>query len=124
MRACHGDEPLVVDQPGERLRPVQHRQALLLGEDVFGVVQPEGAGDDERVRIADVGCVMADRDRCTQVAQGVDVRRIAHIGAGHGVPRLEEQARDSAHPRSADAHEVQSAELVGDGHGQVGLDHV
>ena len=75
-----------------------------------------------RVGVADVGGVVADRDLGAEVAQGGDVRRVAHVGAGDAVPGAEEQAGDAAHARAADADEVHGAELGGDLGGEVGLD--
>ena len=75
-----------------------------------------------RVGVADVGGVVADRDLGAEVAQRRDVGRVAHVGAGDAVPGAEEQARDAAHARAADADEVHGAELGGDLGGEVGLD--
>ena len=97
VRAGDGHESLARDEPGERLRTVQHGQPALEGEPVLGVVLPERAGHDDRVGVAHVGGVVSDRDLGAEVAQGGDVRRVAHVGSGDAVPGAEEQSRDAAH---------------------------
>ena len=122
VRAGDGDETLAADQPRQRLRPVQHRDALLERQLVLRVVLPQRAGDHERVGVADVRRVVADRDGGAESAQRVDVRRVPHVRPGHGVTGLQEQPRDAAHPRTADTDEVQCAQVVGDGGVEVGFD--
>ena len=79
-------------------------------------------GHDDRLGVADVGGVVADRDLGAERAQRRDVRGVAHVGAGHPVPRIDEEPCDAAHARTADADEVHGAELGGDLGGEVGLD--
>ena len=122
VRAGDGHEALAGDEPGEGLRTVQHGQPAVEGELVLGVVLPQRAGHDDRVGVANVGGVVSDRDLGAEVAQGGDVRRVAHVGSGDAMPGAEEQARDAAHAGAADADEVHGAELGGDLGGEVGLD--
>ena len=74
VRTRDRHEPLTRDEPGERLRAVQHRQPALEGELVLGVVLPERAGHDERVGVADVRGVVPDRDLGAESPQRGDVR--------------------------------------------------
>ena len=106
MRAGDRDQSLPVDEPGERLRTMQHRDAAAQRLLVLRVVLPEGARDDEGVGVADVGGVVPDRDLGAQLAQLAHGLGVAQIRAGDPVTRLEEQPRDAAHARAADADEV------------------
>lgn len=110
-------------EPGEGLGAMQNRDAPPQGLLILGVVEPQGSRHHEGLRVADVSCVVADRDRDAAPPEGVDRSGLRAVGPRDRVPAVVEHAGDTTHAGAPDAHEVKAAESLGQRLGEVRLDH-
>ena len=100
----------------ERLRAVDARAARARGASRNSGFSGQSAPVyDDRVGVAEVGGVVADRDRRRRGRAGRrSARAVGAVGSGDADAGAEEHAGDAAHAGAADADEVHGAELGGD----------
>ena len=92
-------------QPG----PVDLPPAAFATGESLGVVGGDGGGEDDLCAGRHVLGAVSDRGLQAGRAQAVQVGRLGPVAAGHlGAQRVGDQ-RQAAHPRPADAGEVQAA---------------
>ena len=111
VRARDRDAALRAHQRAEEVRAAHERDAGGHGRGELGVVGADRGGNDDRIRPADVARVMADRDADAGRAQVARRVALEQVGAADGPPFAREQLGERAHPRAADADEVQGTSL-------------
>ena len=112
MGTGDGDTLLEAHQLGQHLGPGNHRHMALAGRDDLRIVGLDGGRHDDGVGLGDVFSGMADMhlDALGFEAAGGGAGR--QVGTRNLVAQVGQHLGDAAHPRAADADEVDVLDLV------------
>ena len=115
MRTGDGDAAAVAHQYREQLRAMQYANTSLLGGAQLRIGRPDRGRDDDRLGVAEVGGIVTDRDARSLDPQRREVGRLLHVRTRDAHAAREQHLRERAHPGSADADQVDRAELGDEG---------
>src|SRR5206468_8479145 len=104
--AGNGDAVLEPHQLGEHFRPRDHGDPALARHLDLNVVARDGRGVHDDVGALPMGGLVAGEDLVAETLQALDGLATPAVRAADAVAHVEHHLGDSAHPGSADAHEV------------------
>ena len=94
---------------------MQYANTGLLGGAQLRIGRPDRGRDDDRLGVAEVGGIVADRDARALDAQRCEVGRLLQVRPGHAHAAREQHLRERTHPGSADADQMYGAKLGDEG---------
>ena len=115
VRAAHGDGKLKPHKLGQHFGAAHQRDASFARGGVFGIVRLDGGRIDHRRGAFDMGGVMADEDAGAKRGQAFGIGRGLGVGALHRIADAQHDFGYAAHAYSADADEVNGADVEGRG---------
>ena len=83
-----------------------------LASTTSGFVGPDGRGNDDDLRAFHVFGRMTDKDLGPKLLQPAGHVARSDVGAGNGMPLIQKNFRDAAHPDSADPNEMELSSFL------------
>ena len=118
VRTRQQESTTILQQQRQDVGAAEHRNACLAGADEFRIIlrnRGEG-GDDHRRRLpqqAQILLCMPDLDLRAGRAQRHDAARLLHVRPADLVAAVQQDAGDTGHAGTADAHHVHAGEVRG-----------